>query len=357
MPSTGTISPTPGTEPSSARAESPAWFGLNGVSFAYDGRPAVRDVSFEFSGQFLTLLGPSGCGKTTLLKLIGGSLTPSAGRVVVGGVDVTALPPEKREIGMVFQNYALFPYLSARRNVSFGLEVRGLPHSTCLDRANDMLRRVGLTAAEADRKPGRLPGGQQQRVALARALVFGPRLLLLDEPLANLDRHLRDTLRAELRRLQRETGVTTVMVTHDAEEALAASDQVGVMADGRLLQFGTPDDVYRRPNSVSVARSLGEVNLVSGEDIGAGPGGTYLVRPEWCQLGDAARGPRVWHARVEAVEFLGPDVVVDARCIGGPRLRVRTRTAPGLRPGELTRVSIPADAAWAIPDACDGPPT
>src|SRR5262245_50734481 len=354
MPSTGTISPTPGTEPSSARAESPAWFGLNGVSFAYDGRPAVRDVSFEFSGQFLTLLGPSGCGKTTLLKLIGGYLTPSAGRVVVGGVDVTALPPEQREVGMVFQSYARFPHLSARRNVSFRLEVRGFPRGTCLDRADDMLRRVGLAAAEADRKPGHLSGGQQQRVALARALVFGPRLLLLDEPLANLDRHLRDALRAELRRMQRETGVTTVMVTHDAEEALAASDQVGVMSEGRLLQLGAPDDLYRRPNSLSVARALGEVNLVSGNDIGAGPGGKYLVRPEWCVLGDAAHGPRVWDARVEAVEFLGPDVIADVRCLGGPRLRVRTRTGAELQTGALTRVSIPADAAWPIRDAGPG---
>ena len=230
---------------------------LDSIAFGYGSTPVVRDVSLSVPpGQLLTLLGPSGCGKTTLLKLIGGYLTPAAGRLWLRGRDVTRLPPEARNAGMVFQHYALFPHLTAWGNVAFGLEVRRIPRFERDRRVRSMLERVGLTPAEFDRRPATLSGGQQQRVALARALVIAPDVLLLDEPLANLDRHLRDQLRAELRTLQRETGVTTVLVTHDQEEALAVSDLVGVMAAGRVLQVGPAAEVYHRPRTPFVARFL-----------------------------------------------------------------------------------------------------
>src|SRR5262249_10586573 len=212
-----------------------------------------------------------------------GYLAPGSGRVSLRGRDVTALPPERRNVGMVFQNYALFPHLSARRNVAFGLEVRRVPRAERERRVEAVLERVGLTPAEPDRKPDARRGGQQQGVALARALVFARALLLLDEPLANLDRHLRDQLRAELRRLQRETGVTAVLVTHDQEEALAVSDRVGVMACGRLLQVGTPEEEYHRPRTPFVARFLGEANLRPAAAPGGAGDGPALGRPARCR--------------------------------------------------------------------------
>jgi ABC-type Fe3+/spermidine/putrescine transport system ATPase subunit len=303
------------------------------------------------AGQFLTLLGPSGCGKTTLLKLIGGYLTPAAGAVFLGGREVTALPPERRNVGMVFQNYALFPHLSARRNVAFGLEVRGVPRAERERRVAAMLALVGLTGAERDRKPAALSGGQQQRVALARALVFAPDLLLLDEPLANLDRHLRDLLRAELRRLQRETGVAAVMVTHDQEEAMAVSDLLGVMAAGTLLQLGPPAELYHRPRTPFVARFLGDANLLPGPTLGGGPDTPMMVRPERCVLGVAAAGcPWSREGRVSSVTFLGADVLAEVACGEGVMLRVRTRPAEEWRLGQQVRVGIPAGAAWPIPE-------
>jgi ABC-type Fe3+/spermidine/putrescine transport system ATPase subunit len=310
------------------------------------------------AGAFLALLGPSGCGKTTLLKLLGGYLAPGSGRVLLRGRDVTALPPERRNVGMVFQSYALFPHLSARRNVAFGLEVRGVPRAERQRRVEAMLTLVGLTAAERDRRPDALSGGQQQRVALARALVFAPDLLLLDEPLANLDRHLREQLRAELRRLQRETGVTAVLVTHDQEEALAVSDLVGVMAGGRLLQVGTPAEVYHRPRTPFVARFLGAANLLPTAARGGAAGGPVLVRPECCVLGAAAAAcPWSWHGHVVSASFLGADVLAVVQCEVG-RIQIRARPTADLSPGMHLRVGVPADAAWAIPELDpDGVPT
>lgn len=346
MPTTGTNSLTPGTEPSCGPADGCA---AAGVSFGYGPTPAVNEVSFAVPrGGFFTLLGPSGCGKTTLLKLIGGYLTPKLGRVFVNGRDATALPPERRNVGMVFQSYALFPHLSARRNVSFGLEVRGLSRFECLARSDEMLARVGLTAAERDRYPSALSGGQQQRVALARALVIRPDVLLLDEPFANLDRHLREQLREELRRLQRDTGVTTVMVTHDQEEALAISDAIGVMSGGRLLQTGPPAEVYARPRTPFVARFLGDANLIPGERLGYENGNVVMVRPERCVIGpDALRCGWHWPAQVVSRSFLGSDVVAVLEAAERPTLRVRVRAELS----EETEVGIPADAVWLIPDA------
>jgi ABC-type Fe3+/spermidine/putrescine transport system ATPase subunit len=328
---------------------------LVGLVFGYGPAPLLHDVSFSVPpGRFLTLLGPSGCGKTTLLKLIGGYLAPAAGCVFLRSRDVTALPPEGRNIGMVFQNYALFPHLSARRNVAFGLEVRGVPRAERDRRVEAMLDLVGLTGAERDRKPAALSGGQQQRVALGRALAFAPDLLLLDEPLANLDRHLRDQLRAEVRRLQRETGVAAVMVTHDQEEALAVSDLLGVMAAGRLLQLGPPAELCHRPRTPFVARFLGDANLLPGPPLG-GPGVLTMVRPEWCVLGPAADScPWSRDGRIMSITFLGPDILAEVACCEGMTLRVRARPAEELRPGGRVRIGIPAGAAWAIPEPDPG---
>jgi ABC-type Fe3+/spermidine/putrescine transport system ATPase subunit len=332
---------------------------IDGLTFGYATAPVVRDISLAVpAGAFLALLGPSGCGKTTLLKLLGGYLTPASGRIFLRRRDVTALPPERRNVGMVFQSYALFPHLTARSNVAFGLEVRGVPRAERERRVAAMLALVGLTGAERDRMPDALSGGQQQRVALARALVFAPDLLLLDEPLANLDRHLRDQLRTELRRLQRETGVTAVLVTHDQEEALAVSDRVGVMAGGRLLQLGTPAEVYHRPRTPFVARFLGAANLLPAAALGNPTGGPVLVRPERCVVGPAADAcPWSWPGRVVSASFLGPDVLATVLCDVGT-FHVRARPTGELTPGREVRVGIPADAAWPIPESDpDGVPT
>jgi ABC-type Fe3+/spermidine/putrescine transport system ATPase subunit len=322
---------------------------LDGVTFGYGPTAAVRDVSLAVpAGQLLALLGPSGCGKTTLLKLIGGYLAPAAGRVFLRGRDVTALPPEARNAGTVFQSYALFPHLTARQNVAFGLEIRRVPRAERENRVEAMLDRVGLSAAERDRKPAALSGGQQQRVALARALVIGPDVLLLDEPLANLDRHLRDQLRAELRSLQRLTGVTTILVTHDQEEALSVSDVVAVMAAGQVLQVGPPAEVYDRPRTPFVARFLGAANLFPGGvlDLDAA---VVMVRPEHCRLGRADGWN--WPGRVTGVSFLGADRLVDVACDNGLSLCVRTRPTGEVRPGDRVTVGVLGEHVWAIPDA------
>jgi ABC-type Fe3+/spermidine/putrescine transport system ATPase subunit len=318
---------------------------VSGLTFGYAATPAVDEVSFSVpAGRFLTLLGPSGCGKTTLLKLIGGYLSPASGSVWLRGRDVTAFPPEGRNVGMVFQNYALFPHLTARQNVSFGLEVRGVPWPERERRTGAMLSLVGLDGPEGERRPGALSGGQQQRVALARALVFEPDVLLLDEPLANLDRHLREGLRAELRRLQRETGVAAVMVTHDQEEAMAVSDLLGVMEAGRLLQVGPPEELYRRPRTAFVARFLGDVNWLPSE------GRPTMVRPEQCVLGPSAERCPWWReGTIASVTFLGPDVLVEVECGLAARLRVRCRAAGPIEQGQRTSVGVPEGAAWEVP--------
>jgi ABC-type Fe3+/spermidine/putrescine transport system ATPase subunit len=279
-----------------------------------------------------------------VLKLLGGYLTPSAGRIRFLGRDVTALPPEARNAGTVFQNYALFPHLTARRNVGFGLEVRGVPRADRDRRVAAMLDRVGLAAAERDRKPAELSGGQQQRVALARALVIEPDVLLLDEPLANLDRHLRDQLRGELRSLQRQTGVTAVMVTHDQDEALAVSDLLGVMAAGRVLQVGPPAEVYARPRTPFVARFLGLANLLDGDRVGQ-PGKVVVVRPEHVELNP----PAGWPGAVTAVTFLGADLLADVTCDNGVSLRARTRSG-GVAAGDRVTVGFPREHLWPLPD-------
>jgi putative spermidine/putrescine transport system ATP-binding protein len=322
---------------------------LEDVSFAYGAEPVVRGASLAAGpGQLLALLGPSGCGKTTLLKLVGGYFAPAAGRVTIRGRDVTRLPPEARNAGMVFQNYALFPHLSARDNVGFGLDARGVRRPERDRRVEAMLDRVGLSAAERARRPAGLSGGQQQRVALARALVIGPDVLLLDEPLANLDRHLREQLRGEIRSLQRESGVTTLLVTHDQEEALAVSDRLAVMSAGRVLQVGPPAEVYARPRTPFVARFLGTANLLDGKLVGR-DAAVVLARPEHCRLNPEPGACRfAWPGRVVEVTFLGPDCLVDVACDTGVSLRVRTRG--GVVAGERVTAGVADETLWPIPD-------
>jgi putative spermidine/putrescine transport system ATP-binding protein len=324
---------------------------LDDVSFGYGSTPVVRGISFSVEpSQLVTLLGRSGCGKTTILKLIGGYLTPSSGRIAIRGRDVTDLPPEARNAGMVFQNYALFPHLTARDNVGFGLDVRRVPRTERDRRVEAMLDRVGLSAEERDRMPSALSGGQQQRVALARALIIEPDVLLLDEPFANLDRHLRDSLRGELRALQRAAGVATIFVTHDQEEALAISDRIGVMSAGRILQFGAPEEVYNRPQSPIVARFLGAANLVDGKLLGR-DAALVMIRPENCRLDPEPSERIAWPSRVVSVTFLGTDRLVGVACDNGVTLRVRTRAR--VEVGERTTVGFAEDQIWPIPQGDD----
>ncbi|MBC9178323.1 ATP-binding cassette domain-containing protein, partial [Roseomonas ludipueritiae] len=226
--------------------------------------PAVDQVSLGLPrGALLALLGPSGCGKTTTLRMIAGLETPDAGRIMVGGRDVTALPPHKRHMGVVFQSYALFPHMTAAGNVAFGLEMQGMPRAERARRAEAALELVGLSAL-ATRKPRQLSGGQQQRVALARALAIEPDLLLLDEPLSALDAKLREGVRDEIRALQQRLGTTTVFVTHDQVEALAMADLVAVMNAGRVEQLAAPEEIFERPATRFVATFVGRAARIRG---------------------------------------------------------------------------------------------
>jgi len=230
---------------------------LEGVSKRFGSKPAVDAFSLEVGdGELLALLGPSGCGKTTLLRMIAGYETPDAGAVRIGGRDLTSAPPERRDLGMVFQSYALFPHLTALQNVEFGLKMRGVGRRERRERAEEALRLTGLNG-EGSRRPTALSGGEQQRVAVARALAIEPRALLLDEPFANLDRNVRLRLRDELKNLQRRLGLTTIFVTHDQEEALALADRIAVMHRGRLEQVGPALEVFLAPQRPFVASFLG----------------------------------------------------------------------------------------------------
>jgi spermidine/putrescine transport system ATP-binding protein len=242
---------------------------LEDVSKRFGDFTAVRTLDLDIErGEFFTLLGPSGCGKTTTLRMVAGFEEPSEGRVLLDGQDVTALPPFKRPTNTVFQSYALFPHLSVERNVAFGLERQGVAKDEVRSRVAAELERVGL-AGEAKRKPAQLSGGQQQRVALARALVNRPAVLLLDEPLGALDLKLRKQLQIELKRIQRDVGITFIYVTHDQEEALTMSDRIAVMNRGVIEQIASPEEVYERPRTTFVAGFIGVSNLMPGEVLSA----------------------------------------------------------------------------------------
>jgi iron(III) transport system ATP-binding protein len=241
---------------------------IAGLTQNYGDTSALSEVDLEIhSGELFFLLGPSGCGKTTLLRTIAGLQVPSAGRILFDGRDVTAVPTQKRNAVMCFQGYALWPHMTVRENIRFGLSVRESPaaREAQLARVQQALEIVQLHGSLADRKPQQLSGGQQQRVALARALAVEPACLLLDEPLSNLDTHLRQELRREIERICRRAGITTVYVTHDQKEALSTADRIAVMRDGKLVQVGTPQELYRSPANVFVAAFMGPTNLVEGE--------------------------------------------------------------------------------------------
>jgi len=271
---------------------------LENVTKIFDGKVvAVEDVTLDIkAGEFFSLLGPSGCGKTTSLRMIAGFEMPDSGRVHVGGQDITDVPVHKRDMGMVFQSYALFPHRTVAQNVAFGLRMREIAKPEIDRRVAAALAQVALTGLE-ERRPGQLSGGQQQRVALARALVIEPRVLLCDEPLGALDRKLRQQMQFELKELQRRLGVTLVFVTHDQEEALAMSDRIAVMNHGRVEQIGAPTEIYERPRTRFVADFIGEINLLEegGEPRALRPEKIRLVPPAEARLSGV----------IETANFLG----------------------------------------------------
>jgi putative spermidine/putrescine transport system ATP-binding protein len=241
-----------------------AFLVLHRLRKTYDDTLAVDDLNLEIrKGELVAFLGPSGCGKTTSLRMLAGLTPASAGRIVVDGRDLTHIPPYRRDMGMVFQSYALFPHLNVARNVAFGLEMRKVPRSEIAQRVAEAIALVRLSGRE-QRRPTELSGGQQQRVALARALVIRPSILLFDEPLSNLDAKLRDEMRAEIREIQQRLGITSIFVTHDQVEALTMCDRIAVMNHGRLEQLGTPEDLYERPATAFVASFVGRTNRLRG---------------------------------------------------------------------------------------------
>lgn len=309
---------------------------LEGVSLAFGPVRAVSDVSLTIgSGEFFTLLGPSGCGKTSLLRILAGFETPTSGRVRLDGTDVTTTPPHLRPVNTVFQSYALFPHMTVAENAGFGLEMLGWPKQAIRERVAGVLALVGL-AALGDRRPDALSGGQQQRVALGRALAPKPRVLLLDEPMSALDLKLRKEMQNELRRLHREAGITFVLVTHDQEEALALSDRVAVMKDGKIQQIATPRDIYRQPVDSYVADFIGEANLIPAGELGHA-GRFVMVRPEDVVLAGKGLPVRI-EGRLLELRFLGSIVEATVATPAGSMIRARFASAAmadvALPPGE-----------------------
>lgn len=285
------------------------------VTKRFSGFPAVEQLSLDIlEGEFFALLGPSGCGKTTLLRLLAGFETPDEGRILLDGEDISAVPPYRRPVNMMFQSYALFPHLNVEHNIGFGLRQESLPKAEIAARVKEALALVRLEGLQ-HRKPHQLSGGQRQRVALARCLVKRPRVLLLDEPLAALDRRLREDTRFELADLQARLGLTFVIVTHDQEEAMSLADRIGVMDKGRLAQVATPPEIYEQPNSRWVAQFVGDVNLLEGKIVAADAGGVRI---------DTAAGPlRV----AQAAEAKPGDTVFVA--LRPEKLRLSREPPPG----------------------------
>jgi sn-glycerol 3-phosphate transport system ATP-binding protein len=306
---------------------------------------AVDDVSFEVpAGALVVLLGPSGCGKSTTLRLIAGLETVNAGRIHIGGADVTELPPSRREIAMVFQSYALFPHLSVAENIVFGLRVRRVPAAERARRLARVADLLGLSAL-LDRKPSQLSGGQQQRVALGRAIIAEKPVCLMDEPLSNLDAQLRAEMRREIRALQQELGMTMVYVTHDQTEAMTMADQIVLLRAGRIEQDAAPATLYARPATVFAARFIGTPPM---NVIADGEGRLLGVRPEDVRL--AATGGLA--ARVTAVEYLGADSIVTC-AVGGETVAVRVPGRVERAGGETVHLTWPPDAVHRF-DAATG---
>jgi iron(III) transport system ATP-binding protein len=353
---------------------------LDGVSKTFGGFRAVSDVSLAVSqSEFVTFLGPSGCGKTTTLRLIAGFLTPDAGRITVGGQVLSSpdqvVPPEERRMGMVFQTYAIWPHMSLFDNVAFGLKLQRRPRQEIVERVDRILAVVGLTGLE-NRSPGQLSGGQQQRVALARSLVAEPSILLLDEPLSNLDAKLRERMRAELKALQRQTGITFVYVTHDQSEALAMSDRIVVFRSGRVEQVGSPIEVYRQPNNLFVADFMGQANkldgivldragpyrrvqvgphqlLAKGAGLAVSTRATIVLRPEAVRLAPPdGGGSNQFEATITEITFLGGTVEYNLD-LGG--IAIRAQAPPDVlhERGSRIRVALPAESCAAMPTETD----
>jgi putative spermidine/putrescine transport system ATP-binding protein len=323
----------------------------------------VKDFNLEIEkGEFVSLLGPSGCGKTTVLRMVAGFETPTSGAIRIDGKDVVGLKPNQRNIGMVFQAYALFPNLTVAQNVAFGLKVAGVDRTETARRVEEMLDLIGLPDL-GGRYPFQLSGGQQQRVALARALAIRPRVLLLDEPLSALDAKIRVSLREEMRSIQRRLGITTIFVTHDQEEALSISDRVVVMHQGVADQIGTPFEIYNRPTTRFVANFVGTLNTFEGEVLDAAsgrvklagqevtlgrplPGGkvTLAARPEMISLGESAGRETRLRGRITEVHFLGSVIRIRAD-VGGTVLAFDTfnsSDAPPPSAGEDVTLSVAA---------------
>jgi putative spermidine/putrescine transport system ATP-binding protein len=341
---------------------------LDGVTQHYRGAPApaVDAVSLSIgAGELVALLGPSGCGKTTLLRIIAGFVQQTAGRVLVGGRALDDLPAHRREVGVVFQNYALFPHMSALENVAYGLAARGASRDEQHRKAQQMLELVQMSHL-AQRLPREMSGGQQQRVALARAMAVGPRILLLDEPFAALDKSLRLDMQIEIKRLQRKAGITCIMVTHDQEEALSMADRVAVINKGRLEQFAPPHEVYDRPATLFVNSFVGACNALSAQMVAAdtaevagvrwpvralgaalGAPATLCVRPEQLRIGD---GPGL-AGTMELSLPLGPQIVHEIRLADGQELKLVESRSHGARlrePGSPVALTL---AEGALPNA------
>ncbi|MDB5506780.1 MAG: hypothetical protein JWR75_1418 [Devosia sp.] len=342
-----------------------AYLRIENLVKAFSGNVVVKGVDLGFDkGEFVSLLGPSGCGKTTILRMIAGFERPTSGKITVDGRDITHLAPSQRNIGMVFQAYALFPNMNVANNIAFGLKVKGVPAEERNARVTEMLRLIGLTGYEK-RFPYELSGGQQQRVALARALAPRPRLLLLDEPLSALDAKIRVSLRGEIRAIQRDLGITTVFVTHDQEEALSISDRIVVMNAGSVEQFGQPFEIYNRPTSKFVATFVGTLNTLTAKIIDSAAGTVSLggqtitvpalpkgasngsevgltLRPETVRLGPGSGSDLALQGTVASVDFLG-SVIRLKLDLGGNSISLDTfndRRTPPPALGETITVSI-----------------
>ena len=361
--------------------------GLEEVQKRFGDFVAVHRAHFSIArGEFFSMLGPSGCGKTTTLRMIAGFESPTDGRILLDGVDVSRTPPYRRNVNTVFQQYALFPNMTVHDNVAFGLRSRKVPRDEVERRVADMLATVRMSDF-ARRKPAQLSGGQQQRVALARALVNQPSALLLDEPLAALDLKLRQTMQLELKRIQRETGVTFVFVTHDQQEALTMSDRIAVMSDGWVEQIGSPTEIYHHPATSFVAGFIGEANLLEGTLVEPGVdactvevAGSTLAVPGAAPDVERVKGSSVLvmvrpeRVRVETTEPSGATAGVAATVaeviFRGPVVHVGLRTDAGtavtahltqsaelgdVRPGDRVWASWDFDAAYLVPPDEDGP--
>ncbi|MBZ0216719.1 MAG: ABC transporter ATP-binding protein [Fimbriimonadaceae bacterium] len=334
---------------------------------------ALRDFTLSISeGEFVSLLGPSGCGKTTTLRCVAGFEFPDQGRILFGEHDMTWMPPEQRDVGMVFQSYALFPHLTVRENLAFGLEMRKTPSTESHRRITEVLEMVQLTGMD-QRFPRELSGGQQQRVALARALVIEPSLLLLDEPLANLDASLRGDMRFFIRDLQQRVGITSIYVTHDQSEAIVMSDRIVVMFDGAIAQVGTPKDIHDRPATMQVAEFVGRSNFIGGKIKGAnkdhfrrieteygefvavgpaeykaGARANLMIRPENIRLG---KGEKDWNklsGTVSSAIYIGDSINLEVRLSDNLSVQITARPDCSAVPGEALDFSFPPDNCWLL---------